>query len=456
MYWSTPFTPGYTAVMHRRIMMVSMFISLCFLPAADGPDRAVIIDDRLEAGLIKIQVIEQSETSLDLAYHALFPGVYLDLFSSALLGAADQGVAVRLLTDGMFGTLRGDRDLRRALQLHPGIEIRFYEPFSLLAPWRWNNRLHDKLLIADRSLLIMGGANIDDRYYLDIGTRDITYDREVLVLLDDPSQKHSSVLSQAEAYFNLLWHHPFTDDNPFKITQAQEARAWERRDALQESVRSYRGEDPELFTPVDWKNRLVPTDQITLLSNPLERGRKEPLLWRELNELFSLAEKRIVIQSPYIIPNRAMRREIGEIQVDRITLLSNSLASSPNYPAMAGHANHRRMLARSTADLYEYHGPGSIHGKSILIDEHISAVGTFNIDPRSTYFSTESMLVIESIPLASQLEESLERIQQQSLLVADDLTYAYNPEVTPRQTGFFKRLFIALLQIITLPFTFLL
>lgn len=441
-------------------MLILLFSLPWMLPAdigSAGPDRALILDDRLESGLVRLQVIQEAHHTLDLAYYVFTPGNYLDLFSSALLEAANQGVTVRVLTDGMFGTLRRDRDLRRILQLHPNIELRYYEPFSLLTPWRWNNRLHEKMLIADSTLLIMGGANIADRYFLDTSFRDMTFDRDVMVLLDDPDHHDRSVLPQVEDYYELLWHHPFTKDSPAGITSRQESRLHEREVQLHEDVHAFREEYQELFEhPVDWKSRLVPTRQITLLTNPIERGRKDPVVWREINTLFEEAQQRIVIQSPYIIVNRAMRSHIGELQTDDITLLSNSLASSPNYPAMAGHANHRRMLSRSEADLYEYHGPGSIHGKSILIDDHISVVGTFNIDPRSTFLSTESMLVIDSIPLADQLEQSLELVRAQSLLVADDLTYEVNEGLPPRKTGFFKRLLIALLQIITLPLTFLL
>lgn len=37
----------------------------------------------------------------------------------------------------------------------------------------------------------------------------------------------------------------------------------------------------------------------------------------------------------------------------------------------------------------------SLHTKTILVDDHISMIGSYNLDLRSTYLDTELMLVID-------------------------------------------------------------
>lgn len=39
-------------------------------------------------------------------------------------------------------------------------------------------------------------------------------------------------------------------------------------------------------------------------------------------------------------------------------------------------------------EVWEYEGGYSYHGKSVLIDDDISVVGSFNIDMRSVYLDT--------------------------------------------------------------------
>ncbi len=428
-----------------------------FYSAETGPDRAMILDDRVEAGAARLYLIETAHETLEISYYTLRPGIYLDVYAATLFEAADRGVEIRMLLDGMFGTMRGERDLRRAFILHPNIQLKFYEPFSLLRPWAWNNRLHDKFMIMDNSMLITGGANIGDRYFIKGSGDDITYDRDVLIICDDLNAFDQSVLHQAADYYGYLWNHRFSDIPSGRISNRQEDRAAAYAEELTDWAAGFRLQHPEQVQfPEDWYDRTVPTNAVTLIHNPIERGWKEPWVWAEITRLFASAEDRIYVQSPYVIPNRQMRPYIEDIQAADVQVISNSVASSPNFPAIAGHANFRRRVARNVDALYEYQGEGSIHGKSIMIDNRLSLIGGFNIDPRSTFFSTESMLVIDSEPLAEKLQQSFEDIKAQSLVVLEDGSYEAHEDIEPRRTGILKRGIIAVLRIVTYPITFLL
>jgi putative cardiolipin synthase len=124
--------------------------------------------------------------------------------------------------------------------------------------------------------------------------------------------------------------------------------------------------------------------------------------------------------------------------------LTNSQAVSPNYFAISGYLNNRKRLLRSS-DILEYQGPGSLHGKTILIDGNILGIGTFNMDPRSSFLSTEAMVFMESESLATQLEGMLNFNMEASL-----------PPSESRRVPFIKRVTILLIRLIFVPFHYML
>lgn len=62
--------------------------------------------------------------------------------------------------------------------------------------------------------------------------------------------------------------------------------------------------------------------------------------------------------------------------------------------------------------LVERSGPpgttSSVHGKTIIVDQQLSAVGSYNWDPRSGIWNAEIMVVIDDEPLAVELADYLE------------------------------------------------
>ena len=73
----------------------------------------------------------------------------------------------------------------------------------------------------------------------------------------------------------------------------------------------------------------------------------------------------------------------------------------------ADYARNRNRILNTGIDIWEYEGGYSYHGKSILIDDDLSVIGSFNMDMRSTYLDTELMLVIRSKDINKQLEEGM-------------------------------------------------
>ena len=79
---------------------------------------------------------------------------------SALLNAADRGVDIRVIVDGISGFM----DVQHnpwflALDAHKNAQVRIYNPLNFLKPWDMQARLHDKYLIIDDQMYTLGGRN---------------------------------------------------------------------------------------------------------------------------------------------------------------------------------------------------------------------------------------------------------------------------------------------------------
>ena len=213
---------------------------------------------------------------------------------------------------------------------------------------------------------------------------------------------------------------------------------------------------------MDWIEVSVPVNKISLIYNPIERLNKQPWCWEVISKLARGAEGSIYAQSPYIIPTQNMMDilSMDEISVNReeIKMLTNSIYSSPNPLAVSGYMNKRKEMLDFGVRIYEYQGPGSIHAKSYTFDQRISAIGSFNLDSRSAFLSTESMVIIDSEEFAKKLEEEMGNYLDQSLMVAGSPDYSYlpNTEVEAGNVPLLKVILIKMLFILVKPFSYML
>lgn len=424
-------------------------------------DRVALVEDRYESGLARISLIENAKETLDVSYYTVHDGVSTNIFLGSILDAADRGVQVRFILDGLFHNLRGNlKDIIYAFSVHPNIELKFYEPFDLLRPWRWNNILHDKLIIADSHLAMIGGRNIGDKYFANDDYRKSTVDdRDVVIVNTDKHDLQGSAVWQIKQYYESLWGHEYSKYPVVQLTHRQQKKGKGRISYLKKYIAEVKHTRPEIFdNSIDWEDISLPTKKVTLIHNPLERLNKEPWCLYEITNLMKEAEESIFIQSPYVIPTKKMLKPLRgeELMADRIDILTNSLAASPNVLASSGYRKYRKKIIDSGVDLYEFQGPGSIHAKSFIFDDRLSLVGSFNVDPRSAYLSTETMVVIDSEEFTAHLKGAIDNQIDNSLLVGDDYSYEYSPEVEAKPVSPLKLWIVRVLSVIVYLFDYML
>ena len=100
---------------------------------------------------------------------------------AALQRAAERGVEVRILVDGFNSVLKmSGNPYFYALTAHENVEIRIYNRANPLIPWKGMSRMHDKYLVADEEVYILGGRNTFN-YFLGDQDSHKNHDRDVLV-----------------------------------------------------------------------------------------------------------------------------------------------------------------------------------------------------------------------------------------------------------------------------------
>ena len=169
------------------------------------------------------------------------------------------------------------------------------------------------------------------------------------------------------------------------------------------------------------------------------------------------AKKSIDIQSPYLITTE-VSQQLFLAAIQRgvsVNILTNSLSSTDNLEAFSGYQRERETLLGIGINIYEFKPDAAIrfkimtgalqkemnftpifglHAKSMVIDQEIAVIGTFNLDPRSANLNTECIAVIYDSKIAGNLYNAMqEDIKPEN---AWNTTLTYNPD---KEAGWLKR-----------------
>jgi putative cardiolipin synthase len=358
------------------------------------------------------------------------------LLLARLLAAADRGVRVRLLLDDT-ATFRGERALA-ALDRHPNVEVRVFNPFRTRAGETWaeraieflvdfprlNRRMHNKVWIFDGAWAIVGGRNVANHYFL---LDEVLNFRDLDLLAAGPAGRDSA------AAFDRYWNSRFTApiaalarSKDVRLERLREKLA--RFEATQSRVPYSRRPTPEgaeraldglLPSPI-WARTEVLVDEPEKIAG----GESSVIVDRLRAEATSI-ERELLVEVAYLSlgkDNVAELRALMDRGV-RVRFLTNSLATNDVVAAHAGYVGTRRRLLEAGAELHELR-PGarersrflspssgsksSVHSKVVVFDRRHLFVGSLNLDPRSVLHNTEMGLLVDSPEIARHVAERIE------------------------------------------------
>jgi putative cardiolipin synthase len=404
--------------------------------------------------LLRTQLVRASEKSLDIQYYVFAEDYTGKLLLDSLLRAADRGVRVRLLIDD-FNSFSSP-DIRRtlaALDKHANLEVRLFNPFAyrgnlpllqridfaLNAP-RVNHRMHNKLMIADSAVAVVGGRNVADEYF-DTGELAIRFGDFDVAAVGAVVPK---LAESFDAYWNCALAIPQEAVAPV-MTAASESEVRvsleENRTEpnAQELLHRVDGGDPlaRLLadpTRLSWAAATVVVDSPDKADPATDRTYASATA-RELGVRLNEVTRELVIISPYFIPGPAGLTALEGLRKRgvRVRILTNSLASTDVPLVHSAYRRYREPLLDAGAEIFEVRpapgqlrsdsetrgsggsgAPFALHAKAYVFDRQRVFIGSANLDPRSLELNTEVGLLIESPDLAEQVTRRFEEFSASS------------------------------------------
>ena len=385
----------------------------------------------------RVALADHAQHSLDLQYYIFENDATGRLMAQRLLAAADRGVRVRLLVDDINAS--NAIDLFDALDTHPNIEVRLFNPFAtknpslpfkaaqfLLDTHRLNRRMHNKSFIADGNVAIVGGRNIGNAYF-DAG--DNTNFRDLDLIAIGP------VVQQAEHAFDEYWncdaaypvkafhgkHADHYDLAKLRVELAHDARAFAQSDYAQATLDELPN-GASADRPGDWF--WGPATLVADQPAKIEAGPDQPQLriGPDIKAMTDAAQHELLLISPYFIPGDRGTAYLDALAKRGVTVkvLTNSLASSDEPMVYASYSRYRRPLLESGVQLYELQPASgtaqtatsggtssgvSLHAKAIVVDRQKVFIGSMNMDDRSKLLNTEMGIIVDCPPLAAAVTE---------------------------------------------------
>ncbi len=428
-----------------------------------------LLDQGEDALLIRVHLIRAAQHSIDLQTFIFAQDDAGHLVLDELVQAAARGVKVRVITDQLF-SLDDTEFLARLARAHVNFELKVYNPtfgqartqsleFAagiLCCFFKFNQRMHNKLLLIDGRVGIAGGRNYENRYY--DWDDDFDYrDRDMLVV--GPATR------EMQASFEQFWQHPravslvrlkdvgrriLGDDgtaaaySPPEFSNAARVATLRQRASDIDYIQQHFVSATQHVGHVDYYSDSP--------NKPLEndiQARRE--LTARISRLLIVAQHDVVMETPYLVLSKTAQKIFRSLYRDHhvaVTVSTNSLAATDAFYVYAlSYKYKKRYLKHLGFEIHEFKpfpadaenmianyaelGTASgkrvplqkygraplqqqgvrigLHAKTIVIDGAITLIGSHNFDPRSDNYNTEAVFIVRDAAFAAQVRTSILR-----------------------------------------------
>jgi len=288
-------------------------------------------------------------------------------FFDALEDAVARGLTVRVLLDHIAGVrsvgyLRTIRRLKKA-----GVQWQLMLPIQ---PWRlrWQRpdlRNHRKILVVDGNVAFTGSQNVIDPSYNKRGNI-----RRGLQWMDLMVRFEGPIVAGINALFVTDW---YSETDELLLRETSDVPRARRTNALDAQV--------------------VP-------SGPGFSGENNLRLF---NSLLYIARRRIVISSPYFVPDESMLYAITTAAQSgiHVELFVSEIGDQP----MVYHAqrSYYEALLKAGVHIWLYKSPTVLHSKFFTIDEETAVIGSSNMDMRSFSLNLEISVMVHGSSFVDDL-----------------------------------------------------
>lgn len=362
--------------------IVELNRSLGSMPLVGG-NSATLHDDYEESLRLMVDAVAGARNYVHVEFYILSLDGTTAPFFRAMEAAVRRGVTVRVLLDHVAsrrtpGYFRTIGELRRI-----GVQWQLMLPVQPLRGkfQRPDLRNHRKLLVIDGVTAFTGSQNmIDSGYNKWRHRRRGLRWRDLMVRFDGP------VVAAIDALFVTDWYSE-TGDLLLRETKAVRER------------------------PVRH-----PLDAQVVPSGPGFEGENNLRLF---NSLMYAAQEKIVISSPYFVPDESMLYAIttaAQSGLD-VQLFVSEVGDQP----VVYHAqrSYYEELLRAGVRIWLYRSPTVLHAKHFRIDDEVAVIGSSNMDMRSFSLNFEISVMLrgeQMIGALAALEEDYRRNSRELLL----------------------------------------
>lgn len=309
---------------------------------------------------VLFQELKKAKQSIHLDYYIIKDDKIGSELFDILIEKAALGIKVKIIYDDVGSSISkvGLKRLKEA-----GIQAFPYMPvlFSRLAH-KANYRNHRKIVVIDNETGFLGGINIKDKYINPNDTNLFWRDTHVMI--------------QGEAVIDLQYL--FISDWYFVSGQKINLEEFRYSNSFQIS-------------------NDVPT---SILGS--DYGKNNHTIMEAFFGMITSAKEEILITTPYFVPDESIFNAL------KITSKSgvNIKLIVPERPdiktAFYASQTYLKDLIQSGVEVY-YYTKGMMHSKTMVIDRHISTVGSTNMDQRSFSLNAEVNAFVEDEAVAQKL-----------------------------------------------------
>lgn len=340
---------------------------------------ATILDEGEVSLVARLNLIRSATRSIDLQTYIFDKDDSARLVLDELQAAARRGVKVRVLIDQLSAI--SDLEILGALSgSHANFELRVYNPTfgkarlnyfdyaaSVLCCFRrFNQRMHNKLLVVDDALGVVGGRNYQDDYY-DWDSEYNFRDRDVIVAGPE--------VREMAANFDAFWRAPRSvpaerlNDvgrtllrHGVPVMPPADFRRPERVERVSEEA-----DDPD-YVRRTFVDTALPVASVQYVADLPRKHRRERasqpangqhVTEPQLDALIASAQNEVLLQTPYLVLSKPAQRLFRDLRkrehAPRVVVSSNSLAATDNPIVYAlSYKYKRRNLRELGFNIYEF------------------------------------------------------------------------------------------------------
>lgn len=312
---------------------------------------------------------------------------------TAIKEAAARKVKIFILLDGL-GSLSFPSEIIEELR-RSGIQIRFFAPLFSAYTFYLGRRLHQKVVIADAKIALIGGINIADKYH---GTL------TEAPWLDYAVQLNGTIAQPLEVLCRNIY--------------------FKKKRLSSQKIKSV------FHVQEDVVVRILQNDWLK---------RKNEICDQYIKSIRH-AKKEIIIVGSYFLPGIRIIKALNKASKNnvKIKLILTGISDLPMTRRATCFLYSK--LLHYNIELYEWN-KSVLHGKSAVIDGYWTTIGSFNLNNLSSYGSVEMNVEINSAVFSKMYQSHLNQI----IAECESITL----ESLKIKTHFFSRLINLLSYIIT-------